>query len=93
AFVYAGVGVPVVSTPIANLGELDGLITVAEGVDGFVRAIEHQLAVGHQPVDRARLLPHTWGARLTRVLDLLDELGDRGAPVASRSAGPSGPSL
>jgi glycosyltransferase involved in cell wall biosynthesis len=93
AFVYAGVGVPVVSTPIANLGELDGLITVAEGVDGFVRAIEHHLALGHQPVDRARLLPHTWGARLTRVLDLLDELGDRGAPVASRSAGPSGPSL
>ena len=29
AFVYAGVGVPVVSTPIANLGDLGSVITIA----------------------------------------------------------------
>ena len=72
AFVYAGVGVPVISTPIANLGELEGLITVADGVDGFLGAIESHLTRPRPPVDRARLEPHTWKARTAAVFRLLD---------------------
>ena len=46
AFVYCAEGVPVVSTPIANLYELGDLITVAKGVDGFIDAIEDALGGG-----------------------------------------------
>ena len=72
AFVYTGVGVPVVSTPIANLGELDGIVTIAEGVDGFIEAIEHHLAAGHQPLGHSQLVPHSWQARLAKILELID---------------------
>lgn len=39
-YVYRSLGVPVVSTDIANIDELRDELTVAEGPDGFVRMIE-----------------------------------------------------
>ncbi len=81
AFVYASVGVPVVSTPIANLGELGGLISIASGVDGFVTAIEAELTKPRTSVDRARLEPHSWGSRLKSVLDLIDGIGRGDSPL------------
>ena len=72
AFVYCAAGVPVVSTPVANIGELGDLITVAKGRDGFVDAIEDALQVGRLPPDRAVLEPHSWEYRVAQVLDLID---------------------
>ena len=39
AYVYLAAGVPVVSTPVANLDDLAGLVTVAAGPSRFVAAI------------------------------------------------------
>lgn len=78
AFVYCSTGVPVVSTPVANLDELAGLITVADGPDAFVAAIEDALRRGRRPPDRARLAPHSWDARVARVMDLVDDVAGAG---------------
>ncbi len=73
AFVYCAEGVPVVSTPIANMYELGDLITVAKGVDGFLDAIEDVLAGERQEVDVDALAPHTWERRVEQVITLIDE--------------------
>ncbi|GIU87287.1 MAG: hypothetical protein KatS3mg009_1802 [Acidimicrobiia bacterium] len=72
AFVYCSTGVPVVTTPVANLDELADLVTVADGPDAFVAAVEAALRRGRRPPDRARLAPHSWEARVARVLELVD---------------------
>lgn len=74
AFVYASAGVPVVSTPVANLPDFGGLISVAEGVDGFVAAIEAHLAAGRPEVDLELLRPHSWEQRVAQVFDIVDEV-------------------
>jgi glycosyltransferase involved in cell wall biosynthesis len=73
AFVYCAEGVPVVSTPIANLDELANLITVAKGVDGFLDAIEDALTTDRRPPDVEALEPHTWERRVEQVLGLIDK--------------------
>ena len=72
AFVYCAEGVPVVSTPIANMYELGDLITVAKGADGFLDAIEDALATGWRGPDFGVLEPHTWVRRVEQVLGLID---------------------
>jgi glycosyltransferase involved in cell wall biosynthesis len=74
AFVYASAGVPVVSTPVANLPDFGGLITVAEGADEFVAAVEAHLEAGRPDVDLDLLRPHSWSERVAQVFDLVDEL-------------------
>ncbi len=73
AFVYLAAGVPVVSTPIANLGELEHVITIAEGTDEFIDAIESHLRSGPQPVDQELLHRHSWETRIEKTMCLLDE--------------------
>lgn len=80
AYVYCSLGVPVVSTPIANIHEMSELIAVAEGAQQFVAAIDTALAAGHRTPDEAALRPHSWDARVEQVLALLDEV------VTSRSS-------
>jgi len=81
AFVYASAGVPVVSTPVANLAELADVITIAEGTQGFVDAIESALRSGRTAPDPAVLAPHAWDERVRVALDLVDDaLGGRSAP-------------
>ena len=83
AYVYVAAGVPVVSTPIANLDELTeltelgnddlgGLVTVAEGPEAFVAAIEAALAAGKRAPDPASLAPISWPARVATVMKLVD---------------------
>jgi hypothetical protein len=78
AFVYCAEGVPVVSTPIANMYELGDLITVAKGVDGFIDAIEDVLAAERQELDVDALAPHTWERRVERVMALIDQAAGAG---------------
>ncbi|GIU89472.1 MAG: hypothetical protein KatS3mg010_0571 [Acidimicrobiia bacterium] len=78
AYVYCSTGVPVVSTPVANLDELAGLVTVADGPDAFVAAIGDALRRGRRPPDRARLAPHSWEARVARVMELVDDVAGSG---------------
>jgi hypothetical protein len=72
AFVYCSTGVPVVSTPVANLGELAGLITIAEGADGFASAIGDALARERGPLELDALRPHSWAVRVERAIELID---------------------
>jgi glycosyltransferase involved in cell wall biosynthesis len=73
AFVYCAAGVPVVSTPISGLDELADLITVAEGPNGFIDAIEKHLVAGKRSPDLDVLDPHAWPRRVERALELIDE--------------------
>ena len=73
AFVYCASGVPVVSTPVANLGELADLITIARDPDEFSAAIESALRVGRGEPDLDVLRPHSWERRIEQVIDLIDD--------------------
>lgn len=73
-FVYHALGVPIVSTPVANLGELADQIAVADDLEGFVAAIEGALAAGRRLPDPEALRPHSWEVRVEEVLHLIDEV-------------------
>jgi hypothetical protein len=72
AYVYCAEGVPVVSTPIDNLGELRELVAVADGPDQFVSAIEDALRAGRRAPDGDRLRPYSWEARVEQIMRLVD---------------------
>ena len=76
AFVYCSLGVPIVSTPVANIGEMAEFITIADGPEEFLRAIEGALRTGRQVPDADRLRPHSWDDRVERVLALVDDVVD-----------------
>ncbi|HEX2382910.1 MAG TPA: glycosyltransferase, partial [Acidimicrobiales bacterium] len=73
AYVYCSLGVPIVSTPVANLEQLADFITFANGTAEFVAAIESALATGRRVPDRDTLWPHSWDVRVEEVLALVDE--------------------
>jgi len=78
AYVFCSLGIPVVSTPVANLDDLAGLLTVAGTPDGFVAAVEAALTAPRPPAAaRERLRAHSWEARATGVLDLVDRALER----------------
>ena len=52
AYVYCSLGVPIVSTPVANLDQLAEFITFADGPDEFVAAIESALRPERRMPDR-----------------------------------------
>ena len=88
-FVYCSLGVPVVSTELANLDELRDMITTATDPDDFVWAIEDAIIRGHQPLtDEQRQLLHanSWPVRAERVQVLLDEALSRRAPWVNHRA-------
>ena len=74
AFVYCSLGVPIVSTAVANLDELAEYLTIAEGTEGFVTAIEGALTSGRRHPDPDALRPHSWEVRVEQVLDLVDRV-------------------
>jgi glycosyltransferase involved in cell wall biosynthesis len=73
AYVYCSLGVPIVSSPVANLDQLAEFITFADGPDEFVTAIENALQAERRIPDRDALVPHSWDVRIEQVLGLIDE--------------------
>ena len=69
---YVALGVPSVSTPIANIDELRDLIEIADSPAGFVQSIEHLLAKNRPAVARDRLAALSWEARVKTMLDHVD---------------------
>jgi hypothetical protein len=63
----------VVSTPVANLGELADLITIAQGPAEFGAAIESALRAGRREPDLDALRQHSWERRIEQVIDLIDD--------------------
>ena len=88
AYVYCSLGVPIVSSPVANLDQLAAFITFANGTDEFVTAIEHALAKGKTTPDRDTLLPHSWDVRVEEVLGLIDETVERRRSASGRGVSP-----
>ncbi len=72
AYVYRSLGVPVVATRIANLAPLDGIV-VADGVDGFERAVAEAIEGGHRPLPDTEVEQHCWERRVELLVDLIDE--------------------
>src|SRR5262245_8114748 len=72
AFVYCAAGVPVVSTPIANLGDLKAMITIARDPEEFLTAIEAALRTERAAPDVDALRAHSWDARIEQALAIVD---------------------
>jgi glycosyltransferase involved in cell wall biosynthesis len=88
AFVYAGCGVPVVTTEIANLPDLETAIRVAPTHDAFLAAVGEILEQAGRgaaaPPPLEVLQRHTWVQRVSEIERILDSAGDS---RAARSSG------
>jgi len=74
-FVYCSLGVPVVSTELANLDELRDMITTASDPADFVRGIEAAIGRGRQNLTKKQLRllqENSWPVRATRAQTLVD---------------------
>ncbi len=74
---YLAAGRPVVATPLPALEGVDE-ITVADGADAFVAAVEQELAADSPDRRAARsaaAAAHSWDARLAEITSALDRLG------------------
>ncbi len=78
---FLAAGVPLVSTPVADVasdwGGADGLVSIADGAEAMVAALEHVLARPREPwlaeVDR-RLARLSWSATWTRMRSLIEDV-------------------
>jgi len=87
-FVYCSLGVPVVSTELANLDELRDMITTATDPSDFVRAIESAITRGRRPLTEQQvelLNANSWPVRARRAQALLDEVLDSRGRLSRRS--------
>jgi glycosyltransferase involved in cell wall biosynthesis len=80
AYVYAGCGVPVVTTEIANLPDLAPAIRTASSHDEFLRVVAELLEEARRG-DRSRtprelLERHTWEQRVSQIERILDTAGE-----------------
>ena len=72
AYVYAGLGVPIVSTRIANIESLSQFIEIADTHDDFQRLVEKIVSAKSSKPDpetlKKELYDHSWEERVNRVL-------------------------
>lgn len=76
AFVYCSLGVPVVSTELANLDVLGGLVTVASTADDFIASVDKAVSAERRPItaEQRRMLElNSWKVRADRAIALIDE--------------------
>lgn len=70
---YLAMGAPVVSTPVANLDEIQDLIGIEGTADGFVAAIDARLHNSARiPADR--LAAFSWDRRVGAILENIDKM-------------------
>jgi glycosyltransferase involved in cell wall biosynthesis len=70
---YLAAGLPVVATPLRGLEEIAG-VTVADGVEATVAALERALAGDSPDRRRARsesVRHHSWDSRLAEIAEAL----------------------
>jgi glycosyltransferase involved in cell wall biosynthesis len=78
-YVYASVGVPVVSTRVDNLGDLEDWVTITKSKEDFARAVEQAIArhrSGGLPEPGPQLVEHSWAARVEQLMGLIEPLTD-----------------
>jgi glycosyltransferase involved in cell wall biosynthesis len=78
AFMYAGCGVPVVSTGISSLDGLRDAIQFAASADEFIAAVnavvDRPRSAPHPPPSETLVRDHSWQARVHEIERLLDGL-------------------
>ena len=86
AFVYAGCGVPTVTTEIANLPDLGTAIRTAATSDEILDAVCDLVDRRHDlPAPPRDLLErHTWPRRIVEIEHILDAAGDHRSGSAQR---------
>jgi len=75
AFVYAALGLPVVSTRVANLDQMAGLVTIADDHDAFVTAVVESAGRPAGPLGEAalrQLEANSWQRRFNQIMGLID---------------------
>jgi L-malate glycosyltransferase len=87
---YLGAGRPVVSTPVGQFEQWDGLVRVASGPSAFAEAIEASLEDGPDAEAARRVFAraNSWDTRVRRVIDIL---GERYPALAQPAVVPDGP--
>jgi hypothetical protein len=75
-YVYFALGVPVVTTEVANIGDIGPYVSVARTHSDFIAATENLLRGNGKPVDatqRTKVLRQvSWSARVEDILDHLE---------------------
>ncbi len=75
-YVYHALFVPVISTPIANIGDFENFVRIGRTPQEFLRAIEDCLRSNpvsiNLPYLRALLQANSWPQRVKRVLELIE---------------------
>ena len=73
-YVYLGLGVPVVSTPIGNLGDLSQYVTIAPDAGAFIDGIENELNRHESKINadlNRDISDNTWEQRVNTLLSWL----------------------
>lgn len=71
---YLAAGVPVVTTPVANIDEVADLVSIRYTTDEFIEAIESLLSSPRRQVPPERLQSFSWERRVNTMLDQIDRL-------------------
>ena len=77
---YLAAGLPVVSTPLPEVARYNGLVGLADSVEGFLAAIEAALGQRSEAMARRRveaMQDESWAARVEEISALIG--GTRGA--------------
>lgn len=69
---YLAAGAPVVTTPVANIGELVDLVACRDTPEEFIAAIENALSSPRGRVSRERLQSFSWERRVSEMLDRIE---------------------
>jgi glycosyltransferase involved in cell wall biosynthesis len=73
---YLAAGLPVVSTPLPEVARYDGLVGLADDVEGFLAAIEAALSQRSEPMARQRveaMRGESWAARVEEISALIEK--------------------
>ena len=76
-YVYLSLGVPIISTTISHLPELDKLIFIAKNKKDFLKKIDHVISekITHDPETLTEVLTkNSWQARINKIFEILKSI-------------------
>jgi glycosyltransferase involved in cell wall biosynthesis len=71
---YLAAGVPVVTTPVANIDEVSDLVSIRDTPEDFISAIESLLTSPRVNIPSERLESFSWEQRVSAMMDMIDKL-------------------
>jgi glycosyltransferase involved in cell wall biosynthesis len=91
-YVYRSLGIPVVSTPVANLGDLSNEIRIAGTADAFIAGLEQAIDAkrhyGRSFPDPVQMRALSWESRVAAIFDRVEQVfRGRAGPAACEAVG------